>query len=193
MAAGDRYKVRYQYVYFGVNCENVFFYQQTVGPAGAFNLSAGFLATVLPAILAILSVAVTSSQVVVVNEDDVLDFGTFPIITPGTRPGEGLSTFYSWGFTYFSTDRRVRSGGKRFAGLSETDVAAGEETPTARTLLDSLAVVLESSFQNPALTNTYQPILYTPGNIKTGGLPVEVPLLGVSYRRLTTQSTRKNF
>jgi hypothetical protein len=88
-----------------------------------------------------------------------------------------------------TSDRKVRAGGKRYVGVSETDQSGGIAASGVLAVLDNLADVLNDTFGD--VSNIYKIILYTPGNLATGGAPASVQVASVNYARLTTQSSRK--
>lgn len=191
MAAGDLYNARMQYTYLGQLLENRYFISHITGVGDAGILAGSLNQIYKPSLQAIQNIGVLYTFVVIVNLNDSTDFVTLGITGNGVRPGLAMPPFTSWGFTLFSTDTRLRSGGKRVGGLSEEDVSAGQADAGIITNLTNMAQVFQDTFQNVALTNTYVQVMHTEGNLATDQNPLTVPLREVSYRRVTTQSSRK--
>lgn len=193
MAVTDTYRLRINYKFFGADCSNVFFYLQNTGTGGAEELATQWELDVLPAVLDIMSTGVDMESIEVENLEDTGDFFNIVNTDSGDRSGEGLSNFYAWGFLYATTNRKIRSGGKRFSGVNETDVAAGEPTAAMDVILAATAATLEETVSEGGGANDYFPVLHTDGNVATGGAPLDVLLNSISFARLTTQNTRKTF
>ena len=191
MALGDLYTLRLQYTFLGKAMENTFFYEQTLGALGASFLASSFEAQLVPEIALIQSSSVTYERIVVVNLDDTGDFHTEAVVQGGSIAGEALPPYAAWGYTRFSTDRRIRSGGLRFGGVAESSQDDGFATAAQVILLDALESELAAEVSNVPGTLKWGLRLHTDGNIATGGSPLTIPVASVIFRRLTTQSSRK--
>lgn len=191
MAVGDLYKGRIRYDFLGRLLENRFFYRQTAGTGAAQSFALALELDVIPDMRDIQSDSVTHVDIIVTNLDDPTDFFTELTGGAGNRTGDASPPFTSWGFTYFSTNTLLRSGGKRVGGTSELDIDNGVATVAALLLLDDLAATFLAAIEHPGTGSFFTPQLHTAGNGATGGLPLTVSLRGVSYRRVTTQSSRK--
>jgi hypothetical protein len=163
----------------------------------AVTLAETFFLTVVDKLLEILSQELAVTSVYAENLDDPTDFAELAVTSPGAigeRPGNYLSSFNAWGYTMGSTDRFIRTGGKRFGGVSEEDVDQGildPNSPVYQTVID-FAGFLDTPMTDAFDPNgLWQPVLYSPGNTATGGLPWWAAVEPAQYVRLTTQNTRK--
>lgn len=193
VAADDLFVVRIQYDYLGKNMENVFFYFQETGTAGAGVLAAAVDTDLIPSIIGVQSDEVTQNQIDVVNLDDPTDFNIRLTGDAGGRVGDPMPAFVAWGFTLETTDRRIRTGGKRFGGVSETDVDSGDASTAALGVLATLTAALEADLENPGQTALWRLSLHTDGNVATSQAPLTVSVGSAPYRRVSTQSSRKVF
>lgn len=191
MATDDLYHVRFLETFLGKNVETTYFIEQTVGTGNAENLKTGFRAVVIPLILAVQVSEVASDQVIVVNLDDVTDFGVFGVAAAGagSRVGDSLPPFATWSFVFGTTNRLLRSGSKRVPGVAEGDQVDGLADGTIVTALATLADAYFSGFVDGV--NQYEFRLHTEGNVATSGAPLTVPLASVSYSHIGTQNSRK--
>ena len=191
MALGDLYVLRAQYQMLGSPMENTFFYEQTLGSGGADVLARSFEIQLVPEFALIQSSSVTWEQITVINLDDSADFFTEGVVQVGNQAGEALPPYAAWGFTRFSTDRKIRSGGLRIGGVSEGSQDGGSATAAQIILLTAFEPLVAADVSNVAVTNTWGTRLHTDGNLATGGTPLTIPVASILYRRLTTQSSRK--
>lgn len=191
MAAGDLYTVRIQYAALFQDMENAFHILQESGTGDSVSLAEAIELNYIPAMKAIQSVSVVYVQTVVVNLDNTTDFATVATSGNGLITGDTMPPYVSWGYTIFSSNTKIRSGGKRVGVPGEASVINGLAIAGIESLLDVLSVVWNSTFEDTPMLNSYKMVLHTDGNTETAGLPLTVPVRSVLYRRVTTQSSRK--
>lgn len=189
MAIGDLYFLRDQYTVLGENAENRYFISQIAGGSGFAQLAVAWVAGPQVNVKSIQSSAAVYVQLDIVNNDDTTDFGIVGTAGAGVRVGQALPPYAAWAFRLQTTDRRVRTGTKRFGGVSEDDQAGGIRDAGVIASMDGLENALESTFS--AGGDVYEVVLWTPGNGATGGLPLQVPISVVRFASLSTQSSRK--
>lgn len=193
MPAGDIYLLRDQQIYLGEQCENRYYILHVSGAGPAVQLNIAWRDGPHVNVNSIQSTGVADDQIVSLNLNDPGDFDTLVTVLAGVRIGDPMPPYAAWGFTLFTTNRIVRAGGKRYAGVSETDQNNGVRDAGIVAAQDGLENALNSSFTHAPSGNTYKVTLYTPGNSKTPTptTPMIVPVATVAYARLTTQSSRK--
>lgn len=146
MALNDRYRLELRSQYLGQQFLNVFHYLHTAAGTGdAAVLGGRFLNVVLPAIRDVSHTSWSAISVSTYNLDDPVDFNITTTSVAGVRTGDPCSQFTTWSYTFLRGRTDMRSGGKRFGGVSETDVSGG--LPSGGIL--SLLTVLEAALETP--------------------------------------------
>lgn len=191
MAVDEIFSVTTTYSYLGETMQNRFYYLQTLGPAGAALLGSLIEDDIMPPVQAIQSDDVTYSFIVTLNLDDTGDFDTIAFGGLGQRTGDGMPPFTSWGYKLISSDRVLRAGGKRFGGVSETDVTDGVADAGVITALQGVANVLWIELADGPEDNTWIPVLHRPAVAEPAAPAITVSISGSPYMRVTTQSSRK--
>lgn len=171
---------------------NVFgYHDQLALPVDGANLAPQFISDVLPDIQAVVHNFTVFTRVDV--EQVIGGSGFWSVTLPGStfglRTGDRMPQFVAWGFRYNRAAMGVRSGAKRFGGVSEGDVDGGDASTAALILLNDLAVQLGSPLQ-VGLVDTWFPVILerpTPPSTTWGFHGMS----GVSYERVTSQNTRK--
>lgn len=104
----------------------------------------------------------------------------------GAIGGDALPQFCAWGFQYNRLNPPQRSGAKRFGYVAESSYNGVAPVSSAATNLPLLATALATPIVAGTLT-------WTPGIIhKTGpSTGVVVPIRSVTYKRMTSQNSRK--
>lgn len=192
MAVGERYKLNIRGAYAGVVFENRYWYLQVSGVGDAGLLIDAFVEDVIPSLKPVQDSLVIYSEGEAVNQEDPTDFATQTIAAVGNVIGEGLPPFCQWSFKLNTTDSRIRSGGKRIVGIPETLQQDGGASVPALALLATLGTALESLVVDSVSGATFVPILYTPGNIATGGSELEVTMGSATYQVISSQLSRKH-
>lgn len=186
----DIYKVIVDFDVLGKFAQVRRWYRQDSGLGNAANLAGQFLTDIYLPLINILNILASYDAVHVENLNNPADFATIAF-TPvdGLVPGDCMPPFVAWGFEMPSSDRNLRAGLQRVPGVSETWVENGVVDPLFAPNLDDYADFLEQTIA-PGL-DVYTPVLYTPGNVATAGLPLAVPVVTANYARVTSQNSRK--
>lgn len=191
MAAGDIYRARVQYMYLNQELENVFHYRQLTGVCSSLALANQIDIDIVPAIQDVQNEQTEHKQIIVINLDDTSDFETFPTSGFGTRTGSNGTPFVSWGYLLETTDRKLRSGGKRFGGLSEDDVASGLAEAGVLTALAALGIAMTANLETATASCEWEMVLHREATIEPPADAITVRVDNVIYKRVTTQSSRK--
>lgn len=172
---------------------NRYYYQQVSGEGdSASQLIGAYLASVLPQILAIQNVQVEHYRIEVFTPDNPSDFAAESLTTGnvGERLGDPLPDFVTWSYTLQRPFRSFRSGRKAYTGVSELDQNGGVPAPGMSVLLDELATSLSESILPPGGGYDFVHAL-----VKNLDQPIPIrevaALTSVSFRRISTQSSRK--
>jgi len=111
-------------------------------------------------------------------------------VIPGNVAGEYLPPFVAWGFQLNRTNKLTRNGSKRIAGVAESQVSNGAAAAGAASFLATMATALGEDLEEDAIAIASPAIVrYAPG----GAVDTWQPVASVTYRRLTTQNTRKGY
>jgi hypothetical protein len=183
-----------------IDIVQVFHYQQTAGAAGAASdqLTATFLANVVPKIRDIQNSDVTNELIECINYQNDADFTT-DVITGSaglaTGYGDPLPSFIVSSFILTRTTRALRNGHKRFSGLSEGMVNVRNLSGAVLTNAGTLAAVLGQVL--PASSYQFTPIIYgkpipdRPGKPSPRTEPVWCTVGSAAFQGVSTQNTRK--
>lgn len=128
-----------------VNILNRFYFQSAgVGTPGWYDLASQFGSDILNAyILPATSANVTYTSIEVENLSDPLDFGVFPLVgAVGAVAGDALPSFNSVAMLLARNRTDVRSGGKRFSGIAESQAQNGNLSSSALTAWQAVASAL---------------------------------------------------
>lgn len=169
---------------------NVYGYIGAGDDANAVNLANAFISFILPTLTPVQSNALAHIAVNVVNflvadDSTTVNLSGFN----GQRAGDPVSSFNTWSLTAVPWLAGVKAGGKRIAGVSETDTNQGQATPTLQALLELFAGTYATPFTINGLDATYWPALLRVEN----GQVVATPIATASYKRMSTQNTRKDY
>lgn len=191
MAVNDLYQLTDVQSYFGQECVNVWWFQQLQGVGDAMDLAEAFASERLPTIVGLQSNEVLHERIVVVNYNNLSDFAELAptAFNRGVRISTPLPPFVAWGFKLNRPTRAIRSGAKRFVGVTEGDIAGNEPDPDFLDNLQLAAEIFESTFTG-AGENRYQPQIVRL-NRETGQVVFDVGINSVSWNRITTQNSRK--
>lgn len=197
MAATDHYllTMRGRAITSGTSIQNAFVYFQQEGAGTAVRLNEGFVATIVPLIVGVLSTEYNLDDLLTINLDDPADYDTMVVNEPGTQGGEFLPIYNSFSFEYVRTTRAIQNGRKAFSVIGEANVANG--VPNAPTLasLNNLALALGGEVPDAISSSSWRPQLwrrpgtYAAGVVSAPGLFYEID--SVRYVRVSTQNTRK--
>jgi len=191
MAIDNIYTVIDKQVFLEQSCLNVYHYRQmNAGDDQAAALTGAFVSTVLPTILGQQATLVTHLSVEAFSHEDLSDFYTDVLVSDnaGLEAGQALPPYACWSFEYLRSTRAVRNGAKRFVGVPESLQANGEAVAGELAALASLATVLGDPLVvggvtfNPVIVHKMltEPFTWT-----------AYPILGVEYKGIGTQNTRK--
>jgi hypothetical protein len=195
LAILDVYNIKLFSVLQNVEMLNVFNYivsGGTVDSADAQEVSDKFNSDVLTKIAAICAIEVDFERIETFQWGNPSDTALIPKGSlseqDGLRTGEAMASFSAWSYTLNRSVPGQRSGGKRFAGISETDLdgytpETAVLTPIAQ-LSTALASVLVGSNAEYSQFVARRPLVL--GVTPTGYVPATISFGGVG-----TQNTRK--
>lgn len=189
---GQTYRLTLFSQMYGQVLTNVFHYADVVGTGDAEDLAGAFETIHLAAIQLAVSSEVTFNRIDVINYGDTSDFFSLPISASGTVSGAAMPSYIAASLQYIRSDRAVRNGFKRLAGVLEGDTIDNDLTTAATTRFENCALVLEDTLISG--TNAYAPVIIrSMKSIATGNyFPVDsYSINGITVRGLTTQVSRK--
>jgi len=195
MAAGDHLQLVDWMTIQGVDCFNVFHYEQAEGVGGAQQLNGAFITEVLPAVLSIQSSDVTHISLLATNWDDFADY-YFSALTTDNVGAEGTSSlpaFVGWTFRYIRAERGHHHGRKCIPGIASGDQVDGVPVSGLVSGLNSVAEVLAGGISFDS--NTFVPkIMRAPNTIKPGYSNARTwyAVNGVVFARISSQNSRKH-
>jgi len=180
---------------------NIFHYQNTGDPffidvdaVNAFFDAASETGEFVEVLLNALSSVVQILSVEMTNLDNPDDFALYVLPTPvaGDISGDSMPSFVAYGYTYERSTRATRNGAKRFVGVPEQSVSNGVIVPAAVFGVQAIAAALEvpvSFSVDAGIDNALTPTIVR----KTGTFTYSATNLvsGVTYKRVTTQNSRK--
>lgn len=175
---------------------NVFHFQRGL-TGDAIDLQETFEAVILPDIQAVVTEDTIFNRIYCINMDDDADFIDVAINEPGLRTGAPLPYFCTWTFRYFRPTLDVANGRKAFGSIAEVDVADGLPVAGLVTLLNALAITLQTPLSGA--NGFYQPCIAKTHLIEDPEDPEEeirvpltlFPISSVAFTRVSTQNTRK--
>lgn len=198
MAIGDIIEARLFGTLFGQLHLNVFTYQIDTqnGPADYDGIADATWDILVPAVQQIATADLTFERVEVDNVTDGLSFGSFASSATGTVAGNAFSPFATWYFRYNRSTKITRSGGKRFGGVAEVEVADGVAVTSFLPTLSAAANDLEQSvtWLNPTdPTNAVGMSPVIVGRKPAGGYDLARvnKVESVQYVSVSTQNSRK--
>jgi len=146
MAVNDVYQVVDSQELGGQRCLNVYFYQMHTPPTGYTGAAAvvdGWVTNMLPLIIPVQVEGLNHISVKATNLFDPSDAHEELISVPGTQAHDQNTNFDAYGFRMTGDNATVRSGSKRYAGVSDDGVDQGIVTDgTLLGLLNDLATGL---------------------------------------------------
>jgi len=179
----------------GQEVQNVFAYECTAGSATTAELLQAFDLATKTLLEAITSVSVSYFQLDAINLDDDADFATRVIVWVGAVSGDVLPGFTAWEYQYERGVRSINNGRKAFCGVPESSQSNGVAVAGVVTDLGNLASYLEDPLVIAVPSATFTPRIWRREGIY--GTPplfqadTFYPIAGVSYKRISTQNTRK--
>lgn len=193
-ANGDIYEVVLHSTMEGQACVNVFNYVATGATPQAQQLALAFSTTIVPEIakIAVDNVAYTAVYVYNLNAP-LTDFYDLPIADNGNINEDRAPRFVAWGFTYKGQTKVTRAGAKRFVGCGEASMSGSNPVATMIPILDALAAILETPFEDANLVS-YAPAIVRKSGTASAGYVIEAlnMVSEVVFARVTTQNSRKN-
>jgi len=197
MAVGEVYRLKLSGNMYGETCLNIFHYKNLNTDLIASQLGVYVRDLQLPFIADCLSNIFTFTDIEIQNLDDSLDFWVGAFSTPGNRSGDPINAFDTYGFTLNPSQIDQRSGGKRFSGVSESDVSLGEPTLVQKGRLQTAA--MQMALQIVIAGGVFRPCLESircnkgldgkcNGTFKSPTYPI---VNSVTWKWLTTQNSRK--
>lgn len=140
MALVDILQVAHSMTQFGKNYLNVYHAERANSGESAQDVGDSWVNSIWPAILLQQVDTIVNNNIVTFNLGDSLDFHTQSLSAfTGSRVTTDSPSFIAGGVRFASKNRDVRSGHKRFAGMSEGDYTDGVLVAAADTLLTNIA------------------------------------------------------
>lgn len=159
--------------------ENVYFFDGAVGTPSAEDLLDGFLADVIPSIIAIQSNQLVHYELIGQSLGLPADFATLSLVgQDGNFADDSLSAFTAINFTLRPATRLIRPGSKRYSGIPDYSALYVNGVVTDATLLgymEDLRDTLKTAVTGAL--GTYTPIL-----VKRIFVPADPPDHGAYYR-----------
>lgn len=187
------YKVSLWYDYLGQNCLNVFWYRRTFNSGTSPSLLTVFRSAIVPLVVGVVSNQVQFQEVRVDNAVDPLDFDSYVYASQvGSRTGTPTPAHLAWSFTYVVGRGDAKSGGKRFAGITESDMDNGLPSGGVIVALNNLAVNIGDVLIAPDTTRFTPRIVGRRGTVRPW--PDELysnQLAAVNFLGITSQNSRK--
>lgn len=128
MAINDVYQIVDEGLLTGQKCLNVYFYfmeTSVPGQADALHVAEGYIANLLPSVVAVQASQFVHTSVRVKNLYDATDAHEELISVPGAGASQINSNFDAYGFRLVGDNASVRSGAKRIPAVIDADVADG--------------------------------------------------------------------
>lgn len=176
---------------------NVFHYQLTAltGTVTLGELSLAFWTHIAAELRALTTTEIAYNRIDYLNIGNEAEFGTTSLANvTGDQVADTLPPFFVATFRYFRATRAVRSGYKRFAGISEGAITDGAATSAFLTLTYALSDELDDSitYTNLANSATIKPVILSRVlNGQPRPTPVAFDITSVDFTHFGTQNTRK--
>lgn len=187
----DLYEIVFRQVLLGQLCINVFYYKdEEIGPLVALGeVADAFEIQVAPDIFAVQSGDTLGLDLTVRRVGDVQERIRDLSTLSGDRTGPSAPSFTAWGFILNRSTIDTRNGGKRFAGISETDTDGNDPVPG----INSPLLVLADSLKfNLDLDNgaVLKPFIFRRGSF-VGPNYHGSEVADAAFTRITSQVSRK--
>lgn len=108
----------------------------------ALRVAEEFRDQILPEIIPTQVATQTYTSIECIDAMDDANFATLSVSTAGTRAGTQMAAFIVWSMRLLRSSRDMRSGWKRFSGLTEEDVSGGAFTAAYLALLNTQAPLI---------------------------------------------------
>lgn len=172
---------------------NVFGYRSNVAVINEeFELSSAFRTQMAPELVKVVSSSNSLGRVEVYNVSNGTGYYdyTYPAPLAGLRAtGENTAPFIAYAYQYNRVNAGKRHGSKRFGQVRESDINSATPTAAMQIILDALAVKLGSPLKVGIIDTWFPEILERK---PTGVFPwTSHPILNVTFKRVTTQNSRK--
>jgi hypothetical protein len=172
---------------------NVFGYRSNLAVVNEEQaLGDAFDAQMIPEIRKVTSAAMSYVRVEVYNVTNGLgyyDKHPVPALL-GLRSGDAQPNFNSWGFQYNRVNVGQRNGAKRFGLICENDTSGPVASAAMVVILDALSAKLQAALKVGIIDTWFPEILERK---PAGVYPwTSHPILGVQYKRITSQNSRKS-
>lgn len=172
---------------------NVFAYEAVSGTPSALDLFGAFNATIIPALTPLLASPTNISNAQIINLDDPTDFTVQPIGATGGVVSQYLPRFNGWEVQYQRASRAVHNGRKTFGLVPEPYSTDGVIDASAVAIMTTLTDALEATITDSPPLGEYAPRIWRRAGTYSGTPFPDTfyPILGVAYRRISTQNSRK--
>lgn len=168
----------------------VFYYHTVAGSGTADDLAEAFFADVLPAILAATAQTTVYQSMEVTGVQGIFDIESRVFDSPGEIAVDGEPDFVAWQWRFNRIDAQDRHGFKRLSGVPDDYWVAGAPTATYNTELAAVTAALDAiiNFSVPTYRLAIQ--RRQDNNVELDP-PLYYDFLNVTFRGITTQSSRK--
>lgn len=187
------YRVVTTQTYHGKTVNNAYYYSHSSsGTAMPLDIANAFESQVLAVINTIQNAGVENVSTYVTEVNDPSNYGGI-INTGGGNVGSvasGLGSFDAWSFRYGLIPSVIRYGYKRFAGVDESMVDAGQATGAAMGLLNPVAAALSAQLNVTGGENAIPYVLRLIGD-SVPYIVTAAQVVNCIYRAYSTQNTRK--
>jgi hypothetical protein len=137
---------------------NVYFYDHVAGTGLSGDLGLAWQSNILPAVNILQTSALQNEGIEVINLGVTTDFSILTGVGGGGGVGDALPPQDALSYTFKSSDRAIRPGGKRYAGVPESAQVDGEITLGGYlTGMEGLRVALAGNIVSGG--DTWQPVL----------------------------------
>lgn len=178
----------------GQGIENVYWYSTTQNNTTSLQVATAFNQQVVAPLRTLQSAVLNHVSLKV---DEVLG-GSDSInaaqtgSTSGTKGGDYLPVFNTFGFSLPPASGLFRQGGKRYAGIVEADTNSGLLLTAFKTALGVFSLQVTANIVIPAISATLVPVIVRPlGNPVVNYLVTQI--IGAVVSELSTQNSRKKY
>jgi len=147
MALNDMYNILHKHTIAGTTLLNVYQVERANAGETAGAISDAFQNSILPTLRLWQHTSIVNNELVILNLGDALDFGSFPLSSAaGLKAGSVASDFNAGSVKFNRLRSDMKNGFKRFAGVTEGEIAVNDLTAPAVILLDNIGTVMVANW-----------------------------------------------
>jgi hypothetical protein len=194
MAVGDVYRVIHRQRGVGnVLCLNIWYFEQTAGDGDAEAVNNMFDQRIAVPMLSIQGIDYRHTGYEIINMDNNGDFGLFPQSGTGTAEGSTTPNFIGYAFRINRSTRVLRNGRKTILGVVEPWMnPAGQLSPEGQVAINNWLSVVNGPLVDTNTGSEYRHVIVRLDK-KTDTIVLFSPARGLSFVRISTQNSRKNY